>query len=206
MDKSRKTDGAAAILDYLGDAKVMLSEIAKVADTPPVMAFTLGRIYELIRDAQAIATDLYHKNEIAASNEVTTDNSVSKTSSKFTKEGKLKYYFDVRTIEQGHHYQVPQYQLAGLDSTEILESLPSQPLDIKFVRGSVSKDDNTLPKTGTLHEHLLVVMIQDLRYKNALVPSTQTTMVIQKLEEAYDLILERKSDRTNRGVLGTYEK
>jgi hypothetical protein len=41
-----------------------------------------------------------------------------------------------------------------------------------------------LKDEGTLHEHLLAMMIMDLKFKNTLVPSREGSLIITKLEEA----------------------
>lgn len=105
------------------------------------------------------------------------------------------------TVEQGTHYQIPVYEVVdgkGIEETGEL-------LDIKFVRGSKLKDEDVEKRTGTLHEHLLSVMIEDLKFKNGLVPSRETSLVITHLQEAQHWLEERTNAREAAGVLGTYK-
>jgi hypothetical protein len=79
-------------------------------------------------------------------------------------------------------------------------------MDIEFVRGSKRGEDEVKPLEGTLHEHLLAVMIHDLTLKNDLVRSKETSMVITKLEEALMWQQKRSIDRKRREVQETYNK
>jgi len=63
-----------------------------------------------------------------------------------------------------------------------------------------------LKDEGTLHEHLLAMMIMDLKFKNTLVPSREGSLIITKIEEAQQWVLKRQIDRKKREVQGTYKK
>lgn len=65
----------------------------------------------------------------------------------------------------------------------------------------VSKDHE-----GVCHEGILVAMIEDLKYKNSLVPSKETAMSITNLQQALLWMEEREYQRSKRGVLGTDKK
>lgn len=105
------------------------------------------------------------------------------------------------TVEIGSHYQIPTYK--------VVEGLGIEPtgemLDIKFVRGSKLGSDGVEPREGTLHEHLLSVMINDLKFKMSIMPSKETACQITHLEEALHWAEERESARAAQGVLGTYK-
>lgn len=106
-----------------------------------------------------------------------------------------------QTVEQGTHYELPVYEVIdGKGIEETGETIP-----IKFVRGSKLKDEEVEKRQGTLHEHLLSVMIEDLRYKSSLVPSHETYNVIRHLQEAQHWLEERTNAREAAGVLGTYQ-
>lgn len=112
----------------------------------------------------------------------------------------LKNEFEI--IVEGTEYSVPEYKVidgVGLKAT-------GNNLPVKFVRGSKQKSDEVEPKQGTLHEHLLSVMIHDLKFKNSLVPSREGSLAITKLEEAYLWMVQRQVDRKKREVDGTYKK
>lgn len=112
----------------------------------------------------------------------------------------LKDSFDI--IEDGHSYSIPQYKvIEGEGLKEI-----NKKLGISFVRGSKREEDLIIPQEGTLHEHLLAVMIHDLKLKNDLVRSKETSMVITKLEEALMWQQKRSIDRARRDVQETYKK
>ena len=76
---------------------------------------------------------------------------------------------------------------------------------IQFVRGSKIGED-VEKKEGILHETLLSMMIHDLKFKNNLVPSTETSNAITKMEEALMWMEERQRNREATGVQGTYKK
>lgn len=105
------------------------------------------------------------------------------------------------TVEQGTHYELPIYKV--VDGQGIVETGEIHPL--KFVRGSKLKDEEVEKREGTLHEHLLSCMIEDLKYKSSLVPSRETDIVITKLQEAQHWLEERTLARNAAGVLGTYQ-
>lgn len=106
-----------------------------------------------------------------------------------------------KTIELGTQYQIPVYKVVdgkGIEETGDL-------LSINFVRGSKLKDEDVAKREGILHEHLLSVMIEDLKYKSSLFPSRETSIVITKLEEARHWLEERQKAREAAGVIGTYQ-
>lgn len=114
-----------------------------------------------------------------------------------------------KTIIPGQSYQVPEYVI--VEGKGIVETGGSYL--IGFVRGSkVYHDPNTPdlvkqhgPQVGTLHEHLISVMIEDLKIKNAEVPSREGSLVITNLEQARHWMEERQKSREAAGVVGTYE-
>ena len=109
---------------------------------------------------------------------------------------------DFEIIEEGTVYHLPVYKV--VPGTGIVKV--GGHLDIHFVRGSKNEEDQIEGKIGTLHEHLLAMMIHDLKYKNNLVPSREGSLVITKLEEALGWLRQRQVDRTKRDVVGTYKK
>lgn len=106
-----------------------------------------------------------------------------------------------QTVEQGTHYELPIYRV--VDGKGIEETGDTHPL--KFVRGSKLKDEDVEKKEGTLHEHLLSAMINDLKFKNSLVPSRETDLAITHLQIAQWALEERTREREAAGVLGTYK-
>lgn len=113
----------------------------------------------------------------------------------------LKDGFDI--IEEGTIYRVPVYEVVD---GEGIKQIPGESMPIEFVRGSKLKGEDVEKREGTLHEHLLSMMIHDLKYKNSLVPSREGALVITKLEEAYLWLLKRQIGRQKFGTLGTYKK
>jgi hypothetical protein len=109
----------------------------------------------------------------------------------------LKDSFHV--LEFGALYEVPQYDV--VDEVGLVNA--NQPMYIDFVNGSKLQGEDAIKHRGTLHEHLLAVMVHDLKYKNNRVPSPETTLVIMKLEEARHWLLHRRIDRAKREVVGT---
>ena len=110
---------------------------------------------------------------------------------------------DFRIIEDGTEYELPDYEV--IDGKGI-ERVSNQSTYIAFVRGSKLNGEDVPKRSGTLHEHLLAMMIHDLKYKNGLVPSREGALVITKLEEALGWLRQRQIDRSKREVLGTYQK
>lgn len=105
------------------------------------------------------------------------------------------------TVEKGTHYELPIYQV--VDHVGIVET--GEVLDLKFVRGSKLAEEDVEKREGTLHEHLISVMISDLEYKNTLVPSKETDQVIINLKQAQHWLEERQLQREAAGVVGTYK-
>lgn len=113
----------------------------------------------------------------------------------------LKEHFEI--LEDGTSYMVPEYLI--VDGQGLVE-MPNDSLTINFVRGSKLGNEDVEKRSGTLHEHLLSVMIHDLKFKNGLVPSRETSAIITKLEEAMHWLRARQIDRAKREVVGTYQK
>jgi hypothetical protein len=105
------------------------------------------------------------------------------------------------TVEQGTHYEVPIYEV--IDGKGIYET--GAVMSIQFVRGSKLKDEDVPKREGTLHEHIISVMIEDLKHKRDLVPSKETSCAITHLQEAQHWLEERVIAREAAGVLGTYK-
>lgn len=112
----------------------------------------------------------------------------------------LKESFEV--VEEGTTYNLPQYDV--VDGKGIEDA--NDDIEIRFVRGSKLAGEEVERRRGTLHEHLLCAMIHDLKFKNKLVPSRDTSIAITKLEEALHWFRNRQIDRIKRQVQGTYQK
>lgn len=110
---------------------------------------------------------------------------------------------DFNIIEEGAQYELPQYEV--VDGKGI-ERVPGPGVVVSFVRGSKLKGEDVPKQSGTLHEHLLAMMVHDLQYKNGLVPSREGALVITKLQEALGWLRQRQIDRTKRDVVGTYKE
>ncbi len=122
---------------------------------------------------------------------------------------------DFEIIEEGTRYRLPEYEVIdgqGIQKTESKKAGNGEyystpmPVEIRFVRGSKLGNEDVAKKKGTLHEHILAVMIHDLKFKNNLVPSREGSLVITKLEEAMGWLRQRQIDRIKRDVVGTYKK
>ena len=107
------------------------------------------------------------------------------------------------TVEQGTTYQLPIWTV--VDGKGIQE-VPNVTQVIRFVRGSKIKDEDVEKVDGILHETLLSMMIEDLKFKNSLVPSRESATAITKLQEALHWMEERQRERESRAVVGTYQK
>lgn len=107
-----------------------------------------------------------------------------------------------QTIEQGTHYELPVWEV--IDGKGIEKTGGTLPLC--FVRGSKLKEEEVEKREGVLHETLLSAMIEDLKFKQSLVPGREGAIVITKLEEALHWMEERQKQRESRNVVGTYKK
>lgn len=106
------------------------------------------------------------------------------------------------TIEKGTQYELPVWEV--IDGVGIKETGTKHP--IHFVRGSKLKEEHVEKREGILHETLLSMMIEDLQYKNNLVPSRESSLAIGKLQEALFWMEERQRVRVNKNTVGTYKK
>lgn len=110
---------------------------------------------------------------------------------------------DFIVIEEGSHYLLPRFEVideVGLRSDGIMGK------HIHFVRGSKLGEEKVEKRIGISHESLLEMMIHDLKYKNSLVPSRETSQTITKLEEALLWQQRRGQLRAKEGKQGTYKK
>lgn len=124
--------------------------------------------------------------------------------------------FEVK--ELGTSYSIPKYQVQDgkgivclvdreLDRQRGTETSQYQITHIDFVRGDKTDNGTVIPRVdGILHEQLLGVMIEDLKYKYTLVPSEESKIAITKLQEALFWLEERQNQRTKAGTVGTYKK
>ena len=110
---------------------------------------------------------------------------------------------DFTVLEEGTQYELPQYEVIDGKGIKMIDG-PGQL--ISFVRGSKLAGEDVPKREGTLHEHLLAMMIYDLQYKNKLVPSREGSLIITKLQEALGWLRQRQIDRTKRNVVGTYNE
>lgn len=108
---------------------------------------------------------------------------------------------EFKIVEEGTQYLIPEYRV--VDGQSIVET--GNHLPVNFVRGSKLKDEEVPRRDGTLHEHLLSVVIHDLKHKNKLVPSREGSLVITNLEQAMHWLIQRQIDRKQREVEGTYK-
>lgn len=142
-----------------------------------------------------------HDNYISWSPKDVFDRSYKETDGHAPVTLELKEDFEILT--EGCRYSLPVYEVVdeiGIQRTR------GQKVLITFVRGSKLADEEVEKQAGTLHEHLLSVMIHDLKFKNGLVPSREGGLIITKLEEALHWIRQRQIDRQKRNVVGTYQK
>lgn len=120
--------------------------------------------------------------------------------------------------ELGTSYLLPKFRVVDGKGIESLVDREKDKLqgttpdsnsfqEITFVRGDKTDNGEVIPRVnGILIEQLLGVMIKDLKYKNSLIPSRESSLAITKLEEALFWLEERQRDRESRNVVGTYNK
>ncbi|MGL4781480.1 MAG: DUF7681 family protein [Bacteroidales bacterium] len=125
-----------------------------------------------------------------------------------------------KVVELGTTYQLPKYRVVdGKGIQKVADcNLQDDPnlefhitseiyKNITFVRGDKSDNGTVIPRVdGILHEQLLGMMIEDLKYKNNLVPSRESSVAITKLEEALMWLEQRSYIREKEGTIGTYKK
>lgn len=107
------------------------------------------------------------------------------------------------TLTEGTHYELPIWTVVDGKGIEEVSNIAQT---IKFVRGSKLKGEDVEKVDGILHETLLSMMIEDLKFKNSLVPSRESATAITKLQEALHWMEERQRERESRSVVGTYQK
>lgn len=105
-------------------------------------------------------------------------------------------------IEEGSFYELPEYEV--IDNVGIQKT--GEVLQLRFVRGSKLKDENVERRNGIVHETLLAAVIHDLKFKNELVPSRESSIAITKLEEGLMWLTQRSKVRQQNNTLGTYKK
>lgn len=109
----------------------------------------------------------------------------------------------VIVMEEGTQYALTEF--AVVDGKGIQPT--GQQFFLTFVRGDKEDKETVIPRvSGILHESLLTAMIKDLKYKNSLVPSRESSLALTKLQEALHWMEERQRDRKERQVQGTYNK
>ena len=116
---------------------------------------------------------------------------------------------DFEVLEEGTSYALPKYKVeegTGLIRRIAGSFTEDSHVKLDFVRGSKLGEEDVERRVGTLHEHVLAVMIHDLKFKSKLVPSRETALAITKLEEALMWLRQRQIDRLKREVEGTYQK
>lgn len=117
-----------------------------------------------------------------------------------TELGGLSDATSYETKVKGSTYLLPEYLITpeGIRKSKDFTTL-------KFVRGSVA-GEGVEKQQGVIHESLINMIIDDLRYKNGLVPSEDSVNVLHHLESALVLIRKRALTRVLRGVSGIYKK
>lgn len=108
----------------------------------------------------------------------------------------------LEVIELGTSYALPVYTIES--GKGLVET--NQRCVIDFVRGSKLAEEEIQPNDGILHEGLLAMQIADLKYKQTLVYSTETKMVIESLETALFWMEQRANRRKEEGTQGTYKQ
>lgn len=109
---------------------------------------------------------------------------------------------EYKVLEQGTTYALPNYVVE--DGKGIVQS--ENATIIQFVRGSKIADEQVEKKEGIVMDALLAMMIEDLTYKNSLVPSEETERALFHLKSALDAMNARTYRRSLAGTLGTYKK
>jgi hypothetical protein len=100
------------------------------------------------------------------------------------------------TVVKGTTYDLPKWTLTenGIELTNTNQR-------ITFLRGT--KDNDSPIVNGVLHEQLLAMMVEDLSYKQSLVPSPITEGILQCYKTALELFNKREKDRVEREVINT---
>jgi hypothetical protein len=109
---------------------------------------------------------------------------------------------EFETIEEGTTYSLPIWKVVDGKGIELTGGFAN----LQFVRGSKIKNEDVEKKDGILHETLLAAIIVDLKFKNNLVPSRETSLAITNLQQALHWMEERQKERGDRNVGGTYKK
>lgn len=97
---------------------------------------------------------------------------------------------------RGSHYLLPTYKVID-GKLERVEDI----LQILFVKGDIN-DPEVERLEGTTHEHLLAMMIFDLKLKD---PTPEIDQMIVKLKEALGWAREAQAQKTKSGTQGIYK-
>jgi len=110
---------------------------------------------------------------------------------------------EVPSDSPSHSYILPTYNVE--EGKGIVES---GALQINFVRGSKTENENIIPKQkGIITEHLIEVMIKHLQSVNVGDLRTRdTSIAITHLEDALLRLNKRSIERKNNNTQGTYKK
>lgn len=104
-----------------------------------------------------------------------------------------------KVLEVGTRYELPLFTVEqGLIETD-------KNLEIPFVRGSKLAEDKVEKVDGIVHEQLLGMALQDLEYKNFLVPSPWTELAISGIKIALQALESRQAEREKNNTLNTYK-
>ncbi len=82
---------------------------------------------------------------------------------------------------------------------------PEGEMLLQFVKGNKA-DASAYRQDGITTESLLHALKDHLQFATAAVPSEIGEQTLHHVSEALRLTIQRRIDRENRGVLGTYEK
>ena len=103
-------------------------------------------------------------------------------------------------LKEGASYSLPTYAV-GENGLEELEDKQI----IEFVKGNIEGPE--FKQAGIITENLLSMLIKHLSTLNqGELRNRHTSLAITNLENALMRLEERKKDRVERGVLGTYKK
>ena len=100
---------------------------------------------------------------------------------------------EFKTIKKGDTYKLPKWKHVHNDVFECLDVcsesegvLPdSCYLTIQFPGFDYEENNKTVPGTiGVFHDAILSMLIEDIKYRNKIMPSREGSLIVTKLQEA----------------------
>ena len=100
---------------------------------------------------------------------------------------------EFKTIKKGDTYKLPKWKHVHNDVFECLDVCSESEgvfpdscyLTIQFPGFDYEENNKTVPGTiGVFHDAILSMLIEDIKYRNKIMPSREGSLIVTKLQEA----------------------